>query len=137
MVLIYLLQCSVIFQKKTTGFQVNELNKEIARFSKEMQMADRSKAELMAKLEQTENENRALETSLMELREGLRNVRVAPDSDHILECPMLEKLLAAMDAKRLMGDFDTGLYMKVRPTSFLHKTTAKVLPITLKSAGTR
>ncbi|XP_060063320.1 centrosomal protein of 290 kDa-like [Ylistrum balloti] len=83
---------------------------------REMDKLYRENAEFKVKVDQLETENRQLEAGLKEVLENLQKYK--PDEqgleDQVMQFPTLERMLAAIEAKSVIGKYDTSLYLKAQ-----------------------
>lgn len=111
--------------------QLKAADDEISRLTREVETERTLQQQITAKLERSTDLSDQLEKGLREVREELRvqfgeNSEDCDENGHSktghlskqfiaeLQCPSLDKLLAAMDARGLADDFECAKYLKSR-----------------------
>ncbi|VDN14601.1 unnamed protein product [Dibothriocephalus latus] len=95
--------------------RVKAANEEISRLAAEVEKERLLQQKAAAKLNLLTELNVQLEAGLSELQETLKtHPKASEDSAVILECPVLGKLLAALDARSFMEDSDNARFLKCR-----------------------
>ncbi|XP_070190390.1 centrosomal protein of 290 kDa-like [Littorina saxatilis] len=108
-------------QKQESQMRNHELDKDYRQNLVEMTQMDRELAELRSQTKQLEQDNQHLEAGLKEVMEALQQrgghpttPRDAGESEGLdgSRFPAIERMLAAIEAKRVIGNYDTSLYLK-------------------------
>ncbi|OWF51997.1 centrosomal protein of 290 kDa-like [Mizuhopecten yessoensis] len=103
-------------ESEETQLRHREAGDEFRENMREMDKLYRENAQFKAKVEQLENDNRQLEGGLKEVLENLQKYK--PDEhgteDQPMQFPTLERMLAAIEAKSVIGKYDTSLYLKAQ-----------------------
>ncbi|XP_071137463.1 centrosomal protein of 290 kDa-like isoform X1 [Mytilus edulis] len=82
---------------------------------KEIDNLYRENAKFKSRTDQLEKENKQLEQGLKEVIENLKTY--SPEKGEVetqMQFPTLEKMLAAIEAKNLLGNYDTSLFLKAQ-----------------------
>nr|AKN21708.1 NPHP6 [Schmidtea mediterranea] len=99
----------------TWRIKEREMSSELSNAVKERAVKEDEIAKLMTRNRQLQTENDAMCDALRQIKEELvtRNWSAGAGVP-VLECPVLDKLLVAMETRKLLGEFDTGIYLKTR-----------------------
>uniref|UniRef100_A0A1I8HZ69 CEP209_CC5 domain-containing protein n=1 Tax=Macrostomum lignano TaxID=282301 RepID=A0A1I8HZ69_9PLAT len=91
------------------GAEAAGLRQELSRAAREFEEQEKKVCQLQTQNENLSEENRVMESALKEIKDGMENRKAGS-----LECPSLDKFLAALEAKKVMGDIDASSYLKTR-----------------------
>ncbi|XP_074654662.1 centrosomal protein of 290 kDa-like [Tubulanus polymorphus] len=94
-----------------------QLESELDKNSKLYDVMRQENSEFRLKCTEYEDQNKNLEKGMREILENLKENNRSEggtSGPQIIECPALEKILAAMEAKSYTGQYDTGLHLKAR-----------------------
>ncbi|XP_053396760.1 centrosomal protein of 290 kDa-like [Mercenaria mercenaria] len=108
-----------------TNMRRNEYDQDIRENFREMDRLYSDNAQLKARAEQLDEENKHLEQGLKEVMEAMKKygVRASEDGEVIekgerelpeMQFPALERMLAAIEAKSVIGRHDTSLFLKAQ-----------------------
>ncbi|XP_052811330.1 centrosomal protein of 290 kDa-like [Mya arenaria] len=109
---------------KESEMRKSEYDQDIRENFREMDRLYSENAQMKAKMEQLDEENQGLEAGLKEVMEAMKKYGISRDGGVEMEkgerevaemqFPALERMLAAIEAKSVLGRHDTSLFLKAQ-----------------------
>ncbi|BFZ24638.1 hypothetical protein BsWGS_27677 [Bradybaena similaris] len=101
-------------QKEERQLMGKELERDFKENAMELHRLEKEVLELKTQNRQVVMDNCNLEASLKEVMQALQNVKtsIKDSAATSVQFPTIEKMLAAIEAKKILGDYDTTYYLK-------------------------
>ncbi|CAH1800117.1 unnamed protein product [Owenia fusiformis] len=89
-----------------------QMERELGRNVKNADKLRQENVEMQTKIKELETENKQLQQGMREINDHLKSADMGVGTE--ISCPTLDRMLAAIDAKNMQGNYDTTLYMKAQ-----------------------
>ncbi|ELU00323.1 hypothetical protein CAPTEDRAFT_217708, partial [Capitella teleta] len=101
-------------EREALKLKNQQLDKEVVKNEQKVEKLTQEVIRLKTKSTELEDENKGLEKGMREILDSLKEQSVSTDGLEVIQCPTLERMLAAMDSRNLIGTHDTSLYLKAQ-----------------------